>query len=114
MTRKLSPPAPARNACAIALLCGLALIAIACRNAAAEHFNRGIELTAQGDYDGAIAAYSTAVSIDPDDADAYYNRGILHYGKGDYDSAFADFDTAIRLDPDDIDQYTFAGSPTTN
>ena len=58
-----------------------------------------------GDYAGAIADYTMAIRLKPDDADAYYNRGLAKGKLGQYFAAITDFDTAIRLQPDDADAY---------
>ena len=54
----------------------------------------------QGDYDGAIADYSRAIELDPDDAAAYYNRGNAKSELDDYHGAIADYSRAIELDPE--------------
>jgi tetratricopeptide (TPR) repeat protein len=53
----------------------------------------------KGDYDSAIADYSQAIRLDPDDAWAYYNRGGAYYYKGDYRRARMDWEQALRIDP---------------
>ncbi|GHT91375.1 hypothetical protein FACS1894140_1870 [Spirochaetia bacterium] len=44
----------------------------------------------KGDIDKAIEEYTQAISIDPNDADAYLNRGNAYYDKGDYDRVITD------------------------
>jgi tetratricopeptide (TPR) repeat protein len=56
------------------------------------------------DYDGAIAALSEAIRLDPKSVLAFGNRGTAYMRKGDNDRAIADYDEAIRLDP----MYAFA------
>jgi tetratricopeptide (TPR) repeat protein/predicted small secreted protein len=51
-------------------------------------------------YDRAIADFTQAIRLDPDNAKAYKERGNAYYIKGDYDRAIADYTQAIRLDPD--------------
>ena len=41
------------------------------------HFNRGNSLAHAGDYDGAIAAYEDALSLDPEMTDALFNRSLV-------------------------------------
>jgi len=53
----------------------------------------------EGDYDRAIATFTNAISIDPNDAKPYFGRGVVYGQKGDRDRAIADFTSAIRLDP---------------
>ena len=51
------------------------------------------------DYDHAIADYSQAISLDPDNSVAFYDRGVDWRAKGNDTSAIADYDEAIRLNP---------------
>jgi ABC-type multidrug transport system ATPase subunit len=57
------------------------------------------------DYDGAIAQYTEALGLQPDNAEAHFNRGIAYRHKGDNDRAIADYTEAIRLEPDDAEAY---------
>ncbi|MDE2787809.1 MAG: tetratricopeptide repeat protein [Chloroflexota bacterium] len=57
------------------------------------------------DYAEAIANFDRAITLEPDNPDAYHSRGIAKDGQGDYAGAVADFDHAIALDPDDADIY---------
>jgi tetratricopeptide (TPR) repeat protein/DNA-directed RNA polymerase subunit RPC12/RpoP len=63
--------------------------------------NEGNRCLAQGDLDGAIAAYSLSIESNPNIAAAYCNRGLARSRKGDYDGAIADETRAIELDPRD-------------
>ena len=45
-----------------------------------------------GDYHGAIADYSRAIELKPDEAEVYFLRGVAKEGLGDYDGAIADYD----------------------
>ncbi len=51
------------------------------------------------DRDGAIAAATEAIELDPKLASARANRASARYGKGDFDGAIEDATEAIRLDP---------------
>ena len=53
-----------------------------------------------GKYDEAIAQYSEALRINPDDADAHYNLGDALRNLGKYDEAAARYSEALRLKPD--------------
>lgn len=53
---------------------------------------------ADEDHDKAIAKFTEAIHLDPDDADAYFQRGIAWLRK-DEAKATADFNKAIQLDP---------------
>jgi tetratricopeptide (TPR) repeat protein len=48
------------------------------------------------DYDGAIAALTSAVELDPDNVGAINVRGIAHEDKGEDDLAMADYNLAIQ------------------
>jgi len=61
-------------------------------------------------YDRAIMNYSRAISLEPNDAEAYNNRGTVYGHKGDYKRAIADFDTAILLAPSDAVTYKNRGN----
>ena len=59
----------------------------------------GIAGGALGDHDHAIADYTEAIHLKPDNADAYYNRGCSRWQLGEDERADADFEEAARLDP---------------
>ena len=61
------------------------------------------------DYYGAIADYTKAIELDPDDASAYYNRGVAKNYLKDYYGAIADYTKAISLDPDNASAYKNRG-----
>ena len=54
-------------------------------------FNRGFAYDKIGNFDNAIQDYSTAISIDPNNAFTYYNKGISLDRKGDFDNAILSF-----------------------
>ena len=82
---------------------------------------------AQGDYDydvgecdQAIAAYTQAITLDPNLAEAYNNRAYTSMMKQDYQSALSDLNTAIEIRPDyahalmnrgDVYNYDLADRP---
>ena len=57
------------------------------------------------DYYGAIADYTKAIEINPNDGDAYYNRGASKGDIEDYYGAIADFTKAIDINPNDNGSY---------
>ena len=61
------------------------------------------------DYYGAIADYTKAIELVPNDALAYYNRGLSKDILGDISGAMADYNKAIELDPNDADFYSNRG-----
>ena len=58
-----------------------------------------------GDAKGANETYSSIISLDPKQKDAYFMRGRTWLALDDTDNARSDFDKAIRLDPGDPDLY---------
>jgi tetratricopeptide (TPR) repeat protein len=50
-------------------------------------------------YHGAIAEYTLAIELNPDDALAYACRGVVHYRMSDIIGAMTDYTRAIDLDP---------------
>ncbi len=61
------------------------------------YFNRGNAKYELEDYRGAIADYSKAIEINPNDADAYGNRGIAMIKLGQKDSGCLDLSKAGEL-----------------
>ena len=65
----------------------------------------GNSLLAQKHQQEAVDAFTKAISLKPDDADAYLNRGVMYaYLKQDA-SAEADMRKAISLDPHKLPAY---------
>ncbi len=77
---------------------------------AQDYFNSAYAAYEAGDYGRAIADYSEAIRLKPDDASAYYNRGNAYRAKGDNGRAIADYDQAIRLKPDYASAYNNRGA----
>jgi tetratricopeptide (TPR) repeat protein len=61
------------------------------------------------DYDTAIACYTEAIKLDPNNDTYYNNRGFLYNAKGDYDKAIADLTRAIQIDPNSPNAYRHRG-----
>ena len=66
---------------------------------AEEYFNSGYDKAQVKDYYGAIADYTKAIELNPNDADAYYNRGNSKRNLKDYYGGIADYTKAIELNP---------------
>jgi tetratricopeptide (TPR) repeat protein len=77
---------------------------------AADFYNRGVNEEDRGDLDGAIADYSRAIELDPNDAVTYRNRANTRQAAGDLDGAIADCSRAIELDPELADAYFIRGN----
>ena len=61
-------------------------------------------------YDQAIADFSKAISIDPENAEAYNNKGLYLFEKGVADSSVFYFDKAIALKPGFYQAYYNKGN----
>jgi tetratricopeptide (TPR) repeat protein len=64
---------------------------------------RGREAHECGDLEAALAAFTSAIEREPNNALGWYWRGCVHQDQGRLDEAIADFTEANRLDPDDAD-----------
>jgi tetratricopeptide (TPR) repeat protein len=62
------------------------------------YVGRGLAWQSKGDRDRAMADFTDAIRLDPDNSLAYSNRGILWREKQDIDRAIADFSDAIRIE----------------
>ncbi len=76
---------------------------------AEEYYERGAELIAEGDFEGAIAEFSNAIQVDDDYADAYIFRGLAYRAINLSDEAIDDLTRAIELRPYDWFVYTYRG-----
>jgi Tfp pilus assembly protein PilF len=70
-----------------------------------EACKRAFDHEESGELDKAIVAYSEAIRLDPEWADAYLFRGTVYAKKDDLDRAVADYTEAIRLNPKDAGAY---------
>ncbi len=68
--------------------------------AAAAAWKRGNVAFHAGDLAGAAQAYTDAIQLAPDRAEAYIHRGMVRYSLKDYAQALSDFGEAERRDPD--------------
>lgn len=64
---------------------------------AKKYYNRGIAHSKNGDYDCAIADYTQAIELDPDNSDAYYRRSKVWLHLGETEKAKADMKTASEI-----------------
>lgn len=58
-----------------------------------------------GDFQGAIAAYTQAIELDPNHFKAYFNRGFAHDKLGQFDKAIFDYSKALLIEPNNA--YAF-------
>jgi tetratricopeptide (TPR) repeat protein len=75
--------------------------------AALQH--RGMEYTTQQQYPEAIADFSEALKLKPDDAGIYERRAYAEMKTNAYDKALSDYSEAIRLKPDEVRYYLLRG-----
>jgi tetratricopeptide (TPR) repeat protein len=61
------------------------------------HLNLGLAYVKAGKKDDAQREFYTAISIDPDNYDAYNNLGVLFFGNGDYEAAQEAFEKSLRI-----------------
>lgn len=66
-------------------------------NFAPGHYNLGATLKFMDDYEGAIACYRQAVSLQPDYPDAYQSLGVLLLLSGQIDDSMQAFTQAIAI-----------------
>jgi len=76
---------------------------------AKKYFESGLAKNRSKDYQGAIADFTEAIRLDPNDGYAYSFRGKAKADLKDYQSAIADYNEAIRLDPNDGYVYSLRG-----
>lgn len=63
----------------------------------------------KGDYQGAIADYTSALKINPNYDLAYFNRGLARYNLADKQGAIADYNLAIKINPNFSYTYFLRG-----
>lgn len=73
-------------------------------------FQHGNILMMLEQLDMAIEAYSSAINLNPCNANAYNNRGVAYCNEGDFDNAIKDHNAAIKLNPCESDFYTNRGA----
>src|SRR5882724_1069517 len=71
---------------------------------------RGTAYANEQRFPEAIADFSEAVKLKPDDATIYERRAAVEMKMKDWDKALADFSSAIKLKPDDVRYYLYRGS----
>lgn len=69
------------------------------------HTALGAVYQKQENYLDALAEYTVAIEMDPEDVTAYVNRGEVYYLVGSDDLPLEDFQSAIKLDPQGKDPW---------
>jgi tetratricopeptide (TPR) repeat protein len=64
-------------------------------------YKRGLAALNGGDFDAAIAEFTTAITDDPKDTSSYIRRATAYEKKGDTASAIADYRKVLKLVDDD-------------
>jgi tetratricopeptide (TPR) repeat protein len=77
---------------------------------AAEHANKAVKLAQSGAYDEAIAEFTRAIQISPNDARIYTDRGRVYHRMNRFPEAMEDFSKAIELAPKDYAGYSERGA----
>ena len=73
---------------------------------------KGNALMTSKDYNGAIAAYTSAIALDPTNAVYYSNRAAAHSSSNNHDGAVKDAEKAIEVDSSFVKAYHRLGSAT--
>lgn len=71
--------------------------------------NRGIGHSDAGNYDKALADFTEAIRLDPNDPSGFYHRARSLNDVAEYDRALDDIEAAIKLDPSDADAWNVRG-----
>ncbi|WP_293145067.1 MULTISPECIES: serine protease [unclassified Microcoleus] len=74
-----------------------------------DFFIQGGDKFNKGDYQGAVAAYSQAIQLNPNYAEAYYNRAGARYELGDNQGSIEDISQFIRINPNYTQGYNNRG-----
>ena len=67
------------------------------------HYNLGLAYYQSGKIGKAIAAYQTAIQLEPNFADAYGGLGVIYWRTGDLDAAIRHCQKAIKIAPENIE-----------
>ncbi len=70
-----------------------------------DFISRGLERLTTGDYTGAIADFTKAIDVNPNNPKAYFFRGCVHSDRLYHGNAIADYTKAIEIDINYIDAY---------
>lgn len=74
-----------------------------------EQYDLGIRYLSDGNYEEAIIAFTAAIEIDPNRAEAYVGRGDAYIGSGEAEdnltAALADYEKAVDLDVTNVNAW---------
>ncbi len=74
-------------------------------NLAAVLQQRAVAYTSQQQYPEAVADFSEAIKINPNDPGTYERRAYVEMKLNDFDKALADYSEAIKLKPNEVRYY---------
>jgi tetratricopeptide (TPR) repeat protein len=77
---------------------------------AEEWLEKGNASSTAGKKYEAIVAYTKAIEMKPNYAEAFYNRGLVYKNLGDYVQAIRDYNKAIELNPKFVEAYHERGT----
>ena len=72
--------------------------------------SQGVVRAILKDYQGAIAAYTQSIKLNPNDFQAYLNRGTVHAELKELQKAIADFNSALKINPNFAQAYNNRGT----
>lgn len=72
--------------------------------------NRGAAYVEQGDFHQALADFTKAIALEPNNDEGYYNRGVVYHKQDNWDQAIEDYTKAIELNPDNDQAYNNRGA----
>ena len=93
---------------AIALVIAMILSLCACgQNVPTwqEQYDLGVRYLSEGNYEEAIIAFTAAIEIDPNRAEAYVGRGDAYGAEDNLIAALADYEKALELDKMQVSAY---------
>lgn len=93
-----------RNA-SILIACMICSVAFGQSDAAKDKCNLGVEFYKKGELDKAVAEFTAAIALSPNDSFAFKCRSFVLSARGDYDMALTDLNDAIALEPRDGTAY---------
>ena len=70
-----------------------------------EFLQQGIELSRNGDCEGAISLFDRAIVSNNNLVKAYYHRGLAYYNLGNVERAIADYNHSLDLNPQQVEVY---------
>jgi len=89
------------NKISLIILLFISLITISCTDSKVElrkEINAGIKDNLNSNFEGALVHFNNALSIDPNNAEAYLNLGNTYFNQQKYDLSMENANKAVELD----------------